>query len=240
MFTLTQAIAQRYPISGTVYDITKKTPVEGVSVISTSGNGTFTDSLGHYTLTVNASDSIYFSYLNKPTPKFAVAGITNTMGFDISILRRVGELPNVFVKQRNYRKDSIQNREDYARIFNYRKPGLRFSTDPTPGGIGAGIDINELINVFRFRKNRSMLAFQDRLIKQEQDKFIDYRFSKGLVRKLTKLDTPDLEDFMKEFRPTYEMAVGYNDLELGQFMIEAFKYYAGQKAKQGITLHYMQ
>lgn len=223
------AIGQHIIISGTVYDITKKTPIEAVSVISTSGAGTVTDSLGRYSITVYEKDSIYFSYLNKPTPKYPVLSISNLAAFDISILKKINELPNVFVRQRSYKLDSLQNREDYAKIFNYRKPGLRSSMNPTPGSFGVGLDLNELINMFRFRRNKSMLAFQQRLLKEEQDKFIDHRFSKSLVRTLTKLTPPLLDEFMKEYRPTLEMAESMNDLEFGQFIVEAYKYYARVK-----------
>ena len=226
LFTMATIQAQQVTISGTVYDITKKNPIDGVSVLSTSGRGTTTDSLGHYSITVYEKDSIYFSYLNKPTPKYPVIGIGNMAAFDISILKKVGELPNVFVRQRIYKLDSLQNRQDYAKIFDFRKPGLRSSMNPTPGSFGVGLDLNELVNMFRFKRNRSILAFQERLLKEEQDKFIDHRFSKSFVRKLTRLETPELEKFMKEYRPTLEMAQNLNELEFGQFIVEAFKYYS--------------
>ena len=225
-FILCQSFGQRTTISGTVYDITKKTPIDAVSVISTSGSGTITDSAGHYTIQVYESDSIYFSYLNKSTPKYPVLSISNLAAFDISILKKVSELPMVFVRQRSYKLDSLKNREDYAKIFNFRKPGLRSSMNPTPGSFGVGLDLDELINMFRFKRNRSMLAFQQRLLKEEQDKFIDHRFSKSLVRTLTKLISPELEEFMKEYRPTLEMAESMNELEFGQFIVDAFKYYS--------------
>lgn len=225
------SLSQTVTVSGTVYDITKKTPVEAVSVISTGGKGTMTDSLGHYSITVREKDSIYFSYLNKATPKYPVLSIANLSGFDISILRKVGELPNVFVKQRNYKLDSLRNREEYARIFNYSKPGFKTSLAPTPGGIGAGVDLDELINIFRFNKNKRMLAFKNRLLEEEQDKYIDHRYNKGLVKKLTGLTSPQIEDFMKEYRPTYNMTVQMNELEFGQFIIETYKYYMANKAR---------
>lgn len=224
--------SQKVTVSGTVYDITKKTTIEAVSVISTSGKGTSTDSLGRYSITVNENDSIYFSYLNKPTPKYPVSSISNTAGFDISILKRVSELPYVFIKQRNYKYDSTKNREDYAKIFNFRKPGLSSSMNPTPGSLGVGLDLDELINMFRFKRNKSMLAFQARLLKQEEDKFIDHRFSKSLVKTLTRLNPPDLDSFMNEYRPTYEMAKTLNELEFGQFIVDAFKYYSSVKKRK--------
>lgn len=220
-------------VSGTVYDITKKTPIESVSVLSTSGKGTATDSLGHYSLTVSEKDSIYFSFLNKPTPKYAVSTIANPGAFDISIMKKVQELPSVFLKQKNYRLDSLQNRADYAKIFNFQKPGFNVSMNPNPGGMaGVGVDLDELINMFKFRKNKRMASFQRRLITEEQEKYISHRFNKGLVRKLTGLESPQLDSFMVEYRPTLQMTQQFNDLEFGQFIVEAFKYY-----KAGIRIN---
>jgi hypothetical protein len=231
-FIATTSIAQ-ITVSGTVYDITKKTPIEAVSVISTSGTGTFTDSLGRYSITVRDTDSIYFSFLNKPTPKYPVTSIQNLGAFDISILKKVQELPTVFVKQRNYRMDSLQNRQDYAKIFNYQKPGVRTTMLGSPGAVGVGVDLNELINMFRFKKTRSMLAFQRRLLLEEQDRYVNHRFNKGLIKKLTGLEAPAIDTFMRDYKPTYQMALQLNDLEFGQFIIETYKLY-----KAGIKVDY--
>ncbi|HLL42609.1 MAG TPA: carboxypeptidase-like regulatory domain-containing protein [Segetibacter sp.] len=227
--------SQLTSISGTVYDITKKTPVEYVSVLSTSGKGTVTDSLGRYSLTLNETDSIYFSFLNKPTPKFAVSSIQNTEAFDISISRKIKELPAVFVKQRNYRLDSLQNRLDYEKIFNYTKPGISSSMNPSQQYTTVGLDLDEFINMFKFKKNRRMLAFKKRLEQDERERYISHRFNKGLVKKLTGLNPPEIDSFMTEFRPTFDMAIQFNDLEFGQFIVEAFKYYnAGTKISKQV------
>jgi hypothetical protein len=55
-------IAQVF-INGTVYDRTQLYPMQAVSVMSTSGAGTYTDSLGRYHITLRSGDSLYFSYL---------------------------------------------------------------------------------------------------------------------------------------------------------------------------------
>ena len=230
------AVAQVITISGTVYDITKKTPFESVSVLSNSGKGTVTDSLGHYSLTVSERDSIYFSFLNKPTPKYAVSSIANPGAFDISIMKKVQQLPSVFVKQRNYHMDSLQNRSEYEKIFNYQKPGFSTSMNPNAGGMAAiGVDLDELINMFKFRKNKRMLSFQRRLVNEEQEKYISHRFNKGLVKRLTGLNPPEIDSFMAEYRPTLDMTLQFNDLEFGQFIVEAFKYYkAGIKINRSV------
>jgi hypothetical protein len=227
IFSSFEVSAQNITITGTVFDITKKTPIAYVSVLSTSGKGTATDSTGQYKITVKETDSIYFSFLNKETPKYPVTTIRNPDAFDISIMKKIQELPTVFVKQRNYRMDSLQNRLDYQKIFDYSKPGIGTTINP---GLAVGLDINQFINMFNFRKNKRMVGFQKRLLNEEKEKFISHRFNKGLVTKLTGLRAPAIDSFMAEFRPTLEMTQQFNDLEFGQFIVEAYKYYkAGVK-----------
>ncbi len=221
LFNSTPVFAQ-YKIRGTVYDSTRTYPVAFVSVLSTSGRGTATNADGQYEIDVTEKDSIWFSYLNKPTIKFPVLKIATPLNFDISIKVNVTVLKEVKIRPRNYRQDSVQNREDYAKVFNYRKPGLSVVTPQY--GAAAGFDINEIINVFRFRRNRSMLSFQNRLITQEEEKFVDHRFNKGLVRRLTHITSDnELDSFMQAFRPPYLFALMTNDYDFQKYIKESFE-----------------
>jgi len=206
-------------VSGRVFDISKAIPLPAVSVLTTSGQGTVTDSLGFYVIDVNEKDSIYFSYLNKPTAKFPVKAIPNFYSFDISLHVPVAELPAVKVQLPNYRRDSLQNRRDYAKVFNYKKPGISVASGPLgSGGAGVGLDLDEFINIFRFRHNRRMLAFQKRLQQEEIDKFIDHRFTKATVRKITGLTGDSLITFMKLYRPSYEFTQFSSDYEFLEYI----------------------
>ena len=209
-------------VNGTVYDLSKKIGLEAVSVLSTSGNGTITDKEGHYTILVNENDSIWFSYLNKPTPKYAVKSIQNFNSFEISLHVSIITLPEVRIMPRNYRRDSIQNRLDYAKAFDFQKPGVGSAMSPD-GGVG--LDINEFINMFKFRRNRRMLAFQDRLLAEEEEKFIDHRFNRALIIKLTQLHGASLDTFIARYRPTVEFTQYSTDYEFQSYIKNCFLYY---------------
>ncbi len=220
-------------ISGTVFDISRGYPLAGVSVISTSGAGTSTDSLGRYTIHVQETDSINFSFLNKPTAKFPVKGITNIYQFDISLHVPVSELPAVKVMPRNYKMDSLQNRQDYAKAFDFQKPGIGVTTSPS--GV-AGLDLNEFINMFRFRYNKRMLAFQRRLVQEEEDKFIDHRFSRSTVRKVTGLTGDSLIQFMTMYRPSLEftqLSSDYEFLEYVKLASMEYRKYGNRRRDEG-------
>lgn len=222
------AASAQYRVQGTVYDSSRLFPLEAVSVLSTSGGGTFTDANGYYSITVSDTDSLWFSYLGKPTMKFPVAKIGDLSQFNLSLQVRVTVMQDLKIRPRNYRQDSAQNREDYAKAFNFQKPNMGTMTNMGPAG--AGIDVNELIRAFQFRKNKSMERFRDRLVAQEQEKYVDYRFSKALVRRLTGLTDTELEKFMNTYRPTYEFTVYSNDYDFQLYIKEAYKMYSKQKA----------
>ena len=188
-FTGQQALGQ-VEVSGTVYDRSQLFVMPRVSVMATSGKGTMTDSVGHYTIRLAAGDSVYFSYLGKATQKFPVKGVNPSYPLNISLAVTVDSLPLVVVRPKLYRYDSLANRDEYRKVFDYEPQYL------TNGGFNLDM-------LFNAKKNRQMLALQQRLIEQEEDRYVDHRFNKTLVKKITGLEQPDLDLFMRMYRPTY-------------------------------------
>ncbi len=214
-------------ISGTVYDSTKLYVVPGVSVSSTSGLRTTSDSLGAYHINVSEGDSISFFYKGKSTYKFPVNTINNYNDFDISLRVRIDAkyklLQGITVYSNTYHSDSAENRMEYSKIFDYEKPGIRSSFET---GGPAGLDLDALIGMFNYRKKRENLAFQKRLIEQEQDRYVDYRFSAKVIRRITGLSGDTLERYKKLYRPSYDFVATSTLAQFYQYMLNtsyAFK-----------------
>ncbi len=222
-----QALHAQYTIRGTVYDSSRSYPLEAVTVLATNGRGTTTNAEGHYEIQVGEKDSLWFSYLGKPTVKFPVLKIQDVNQFDLALHIPIRVLKDVVVKPRNYKLDSLQLRSDYARVFDFRKPNVESMTSIGP--MGAGIDINELIRLFQFRKNRSTLRFQQRLLQQERDHFIDHRFNKALVLKLTRLTGEEQSRFMMLYRPGYEFTLYTNDYYFHAYIKESYSKFKSGK-----------
>ncbi len=225
ILTVSGSFAQ-VKISGRVFDISGKVPLEAVSVLSSSGNGTVSDRDGRYTIVLNEQDSIWFSYLTKPTNKYLVRTIPNKENFEIALHVYPTTLKEIRFTPKNYRMDSIQNRQDYAKAFNFRKPGIETSINP---GGGVGMDINSLISMFQFRKNRRMLAFQKRLLREEADAFIDHRFNRALVIRLTGLRGDELNTFMERYRPNIEFTQNTSDYDFQSYIKRSFQQYTRLK-----------
>jgi hypothetical protein len=221
----------QYRVKGHVYDSTRTYPIELVTVQSTGGQVTMTDSLGAYAINVAEKDSIWFSYLGRPTPKYPVLKIADVTQFDLALHLKPDVMREVKIKTRNYKEDSLQNRLDYAKVFNFRKPSLGTMTSVTSSGVG--FDLDEIIRLFQFRKNKSMERFRERLEQEEQDKFVDRRFSKGLVKRLTGIDKEEeLADFMRKYRPTFDFTAGTSDYDFQYFIKIAYQEYKKKKATQ--------
>jgi carboxypeptidase-like protein len=205
-------------VKGTVFDQSQLFALPGVSVMGTNGHGTMTDSTGHYRIMLNSDDSIYFSYLGKRTASFPVKAITPGYPLDMSLAIRVDSLPLVVVRPTPYRYDSVANRDEYRKVFDYQP-------DYVLGGANGGVGLN-LDMIFNARKNRQMLALQRRLIDQEQDKYVSYRFNKVLVKRITGLHRPALDTFMRLYRPTYDFIMNCeNDYEFYKYIKECGIYF---------------
>ncbi|MBI2730343.1 MAG: hypothetical protein HYX40_06280 [Sphingobacteriales bacterium] len=217
-------------VSGTVYDMSRTVPVKNVMVTSNSGNIAFTDTVGHYSIVITENDSLWFTYNGKSTTKFPVNNLTNYEGFDvaihISIATKYKLLPEVNVFSRSYKFDSIQNRKDNAKAFGFEKPNLQ----TTDNGTGvAGFDVDAIIGAFRFRHNKNMEKLRQFLVDKEQQNYVDYRFNKKLVRRITLLDSTELIKFMKIYRPTYEFASTTSDYDFHKYILLSYIRFKGRR-----------
>ena len=66
---------------------------------------------------------------------------------------------------------------------------------------------------------------QDSLENREQEKFVDSRFTKALVRQITRFNDRDLERFMKLWRPSYELVAFSEEYQFYQYILDASRYF---------------
>jgi len=227
---LAVVVPAQLTVTGTVYDSTRSIPVKDVLVKSTAGIITRTDSNGRYSIVASDADSLTFIYNEKPTARFSVRQIPDIAHFDIALHIRVTEkfrtLKEVKVYSRTYRQDSIENRLRNAKYFNYEKPGIALSNNSYSGV--TGLDLGEFINIFRFRRNKMMKKTQERLMAQEQENYINYRFNKATVRRITRLTGTQLDEFMRLYRPDFAFTSESNTVEFYQYILNASYHYRQQ------------
>lgn len=221
-------------ISGTVFDSSRLYVIPGVKVFSTSGRETVTDSIGAYHIEASRTDSIYFFYAEKNSIKYPVKDMQDPSAFDISMLvnakNKYKLLKEVRVYSDSYQLDSMENRQQYANVFD--NTGARLKTGMNPSTGAAGLDIGSIVQLFQFRRNRQQKSFQQRLIQQEQDSYVDYRFNNQLITRMTGLTGTDLENYKKIYRPTYEFIIASSLVNFYTYILNtsyAFKAQRGIK-----------
>lgn len=223
-FLFSTISAAQINIKGKVYDETGIRPMEQVSVLSGSGTGTTTGVTGYFELTVSPDDSIWFSYLGKATAKFAVSDITTIKDFTISLGVPALVLPNVSVAGRNYKFDSIENRQLYQKVFNYEKPSLR-SVVSSVSLTGIAINIHELIRLFQFQEKRKMISFKNRLLAEEQQKFINRHFNKRKIKEVVQIDDSEIDRFILLYSPDFSFVLTATEYNMKKYIKDSFEKY---------------
>ena len=223
LFLRLLAAGQQVQVKGTIYERTERYGMEGVSVICTCGGGTITDSLGHYSIHVNLTDSLSFSYQGKATMKFPVKEIPRGHPFDLGLHVDIKVLPTLVVQQKSYKEDSLEFREEYRKVFDYHNDLLSMGM----GGVGLNLDM-----LLSQRKIKRMEHFKAQLEEIERQKYITHRFNIGLVKRLTGLESPALDTFMVQYRPSFEMLQSFeNEYEFMEY-IKGWGHYFAAKWKE--------
>ncbi len=130
--------------------------------------------------------------------------MNNYTAVDISLRVRVNEkyklLQGVTVFSDTYRRDSLENRVSYSKVFGREKPTIRSTYEP---GGPAGLDVDALIGMFQFKKNKQNIAFQKRLVDDEKEQYINYRFNSKTITRITGLHGDTLLKYKTLYRPDY-------------------------------------
>lgn len=211
--------AQVRTVYGTVYERSARFGMAGVSVKSTSGAGAVTDSMGRYSIKVPLTDSLSFSYQGKSTMKLPVKDVPPNRPYDMSLHVDITTLPTVVVeeKRKSYQNDSAAFREEYRKVFDFAPEYI----SSAGGGVGVNIDA-----LFHMKRIQRMEKFREQLVQIEHEKYVDYRFNKPLIQKLTGMQSPAIDTFMVQYRPSYDMLLSFeNQYEYYKYIRDGADYF---------------
>jgi hypothetical protein len=126
------------------------------------------------------------------------------------------------IAKRDRVKDSLNNRRMFEKGFNASGPKLKdiIVVSATPGLIPiAGITIvpSQFIRAITYKHSREY-KFKKVLIRDERNRYIDSRFSEGLVTEMTSLKADSLLDFMDTYRPTIDKIKKMSDYDIRMYI----------------------
>jgi hypothetical protein len=126
-------------------------------------------------------------------------------GYDVRLLESTKELPTISVSGdwNKYQLDSIKRREDYRYVYEKNTTKLigrnnGYTNTPTNG---VGLSLSPV--TYFSKQEKQLKALKKRLQKNEETYYVDYRFSRSYVAKLTRLEGDSLDLFMKRYEPSY-------------------------------------
>ncbi|QES90740.1 hypothetical protein [Rhizosphaericola mali] len=236
-FSFSHIYAQQKILKGKISAGMTTESTEGIMLETTSGDMTFSDASGNFSVSYKPNDTLKFYIAGKYRSQYPIDSLAKIPNLMMS-LQSVRNTPlntgkityfptnddtttlnNVTVRTRNYHADSLNNRKEYGDAYNYTKPKVKSAFDV--------LNVGKMEEVLNFKKKKQHQMLKDNLQREEQEGYIDNRFTRTFVRKYLGQSISDekLEDFMRKYRPKYEEIVGMSDLELIDYIRISYTQY---------------
>ncbi|MEO7214103.1 hypothetical protein [Mucilaginibacter sp.] len=218
LFLLVRANAQI--VTGKLIDKDTQLPMRYIFIASSSGTA-FTDANGAFTLKIyKAFDTVRINTMGYKSFKLAAANWGNFTR-TIELEAHYTQLGEVTIRaKKNYYKDSVSLRQEYAKQFNFRGPRfneiVRMPSVSTPFA-GITVDVGNLFRAINKKHSRDY-KLQQVLLRDERESHVSARFTKTLVAGITKLQGDSLENFMNSYRPTAAALDKLSDYDLIRYI----------------------
>jgi hypothetical protein len=178
------------------------------------------DEDGSYRIQASPGDHIAFSSVGHKTDTVTVTASILTAAYPVYLEIKPQTLQAARVEYNNYQLDSMDRRREYAWIYD-RGTTPRFSQDRK--GDGVGVEMNIFRNTSTPAKQRERL--EKRLAREEQDYYVDFRYNKEYVAKITHLQGDSLKTFMKKYRPSYDYCRKAAMVDILVYINDCYKLY---------------
>jgi hypothetical protein len=214
------ANAQQF-LTGKVYVKGSSDTLISVSIHNiTSQRYDLSDEDGSYRVQAAPGDHIAFSSVGHKADTVTVTASILTASYPVYLEIKPQTLATVRVEYNNYQLDSMDRRTEYAWVYNR---GTTPRLEKTRQGDGVGVEMNIFRHSSSEEKQRERL--EKRLQREEQDYYIDFRYNKDYVAKITKLQGDSLKTFMKKYRPSYDYCRKAAMVDILVYINDCYKQY---------------
>lgn len=226
-------------LKGTIKDKHSGEILIGVS-IKVASRSTYSDSYGNFILSgIKLGDKITFSSIGYREEKYIVDN-SNLDNLVIYMKQTTILLDEVKINSfRNYKADSLKFREEFAKTFNYSKPKFKdifisknYSSNvprhpnQASNSTASLISVDVLSVISMLGKNRTPQSkLQQKLIKEEEEQYLDNTFSKRKVQNLTGLKGDSLQTFMQLYRPNIDAAKYMSEYDIILYIKKCYHEY---------------
>lgn len=213
-------LAQEKPLQGLVIDKDTRQRLAKVYIYNMrSGDGLYNNTKGEFNTFAILGDTL-------------VAALTG-YGVDTVIFR--GQAAAYFelrsfgirLKEVQIQRKKLTPQQKYEETLkDNRYAILRGSSKDilTVGNQGAGLGIDAIYNLLS-RQGKNARYLQKVLERDYKEQVIDYRFSPVLVTQVLDIKGAERDDFMLQYRPTYQFVLDANEYAFNLFIKNAYKSY---------------
>lgn len=232
-------------LSGVMLDSNSGDTLPGVSIRGSSMK-TISDRSGKFKLGhINIGDTIQFAHVGYKNLSYVVGEIDSAT-LKIRLEPTTILLEEVYIMgARDYKSDSLRFRKDFAKVFEFKQPKFTdifiskadFSTDPKPyyqasQSTASLISVNILSLVgFVGKSNFPQSKLQQRLLKEEENSFLERIFPASLVEDVTGLKGDSLHTFIDLYKPAPEKVKDMSDYEIIMYIKTKYREYSRKKGK---------
>lgn len=224
IFTTTAAFSQQ--LAGRVIDKNTLRPIAG-AMIGMGKASALTDPSGAFSIAASGvNDSLRVSHFGYKTYS---APMSRVMAAIVIGLEPAGiSLKEVIIRsnrRQGFKQDSMANRVNYAKQFNYTGPKIMDAftgnSNRQPGEL---ISINPLLLIAALtKKSTPEYKFHQILLRDEQSEYISQKFNRGIASAITGLKGDTLAAFLVSYRPTYQFAKKATDYEMELYIKARYK-----------------
>ncbi|RPE09416.1 hypothetical protein EGT74_20695 [Chitinophaga lutea] len=210
-------------VRGQITDTSKKLVLYPATIRNkTSGTRVFSDNGGYYRINARMGDEILISFIGYLPDSFKVVSMAGTEVHDVRMKLRESFLHEVEVsgKWNPYQLDSIARYEEFRPFLETPNRALVDTSKRSTGGFGI------VISPFTrgSKKEKDLRKFKRLYEDHEKQAYIDYRYSKSFVSRVTGLSGDSLLRFTQKYQPPYEMLRNMNN--------ETLIFWISERAKQ--------
>ena len=214
--------AQRY-LTGKVFKKNSAEVLQSVSIHNiTEQRYDLSEEDGSYRIQAVPGDHIAFSSVGYKADTITVTASLLTADCPISLDVRAQTLQAVRVGEfSNYQLDSMDRRKEYEWVYDHDN-SPKVARD-RQGSDGVGVTFNVFRNSSSAAKQR--ISLKKRLEKEEEDYYVDSRYNKDYVTKITHLKGDSLKEFMQRYRPSYEYCRKAANVDILIYINDSYKQY---------------
>jgi hypothetical protein len=177
---------------------------------------------GSYRIQAAPGDHIAFSSVGYMADTITVTASLLTAECPIYLDVRAQTLQTVRVGEfSNYQLDSMDRRKEYAWVYDHEN--TPHVAKDRQGADGVGVTLNIFRNSGSAAHQRAGL--KKRLEKEEEDYYVDSRYNKDYVAKITHLKGDSLLQFMRRYRPSYDYCRKAATVDILVYISDSYKQY---------------